>query len=184
MEVYLFDESDVILLTLWNDFIDSVKTGPYKISNAIVRVLHDDDKVLATGPETIFEVTTKKFILKPAPKLYRQAKFPLADVAIVNRQLKCHKCGKDVNHLTPDCEFVKCVCGVISRSSQLKVNRIAKVTTQDNKEEITIFQPQLFEYALKYKLAGNNEEALTIALLKDSETSFIIDRHDICICFL
>jgi len=186
-EVYLNDGTGAIALTLWNDHIDNVKTGGvYEVSNVKVRIFDgDDDKVLATISETTFNASNKKIVHKEAAfKLYRIMNFPVVDVEITNQKLICHKCGKEAGELTPGMDIIKCPCGVVSKSLQLKVSRLAKITIQENMEEITIFNSQLVEYAKNHHLGDRfTEESITLAMLKDDLSKVVVDRRNVCVCF-
>lgn len=112
-----------ISLTLWNDFV-GLKSGVYVIYNVQLRKYPNTDHPTLTSISTsIFKSHDKK--IKPASptmKLYRTLKFPIQNVIVSSRQLKCMKCDNYAGTVQPNCNFKKCEsCGISTRYSNLAV---------------------------------------------------------------
>ena len=108
-------------------------------------------------------------------------KFPVRDFVISSVQTKCPKCEGD-SELTPGNNFFKCrSCGTVTRGNNLQVNRVVKVTIDD--QEITVFQPQLQSYCRKYSIDEKNEDDITEGFLKVDTTTMVVNRNGVCVCF-
>lgn len=166
-EVYFNDDTNAIVLTLWDDCINLVpRSGTYKLSNVIVRCLEsykDEPVIISTVSSTVIEISVVNIKqMMPAFTINRIKKFPILDFNISARNKKCPKCKTNAaaESLT---DFFKCIsCSSFSRYSKLETMRTVKVTFEEDKEkEVTIFGMQLQDYCAHFGISVNDEDAIT-----------------------
>ncbi|XP_057309886.1 uncharacterized protein LOC130647904 [Hydractinia symbiolongicarpus] len=188
-EVYFNDDTNAIVLTLWDDCINLVpRSGTYKLSNVIVRCLEsykDEPVIISTVSSTVIEISVVNIKqMMPAFTINRIKKFPILDFNISARNKKCPKCKTNAaaDSLT---DFFKCIsCSSFSRYSKLETMRTVKVTFEEDKEkEVTIFGMQLQDYCAHFGISVNDEDAITESFLKNEKSSAVVNRQDVCVAF-
>ena len=167
--------------------IPSFKTsGVYKLLNCMVREFADNIMV-NTITDTIKKTITDTQIKckEPKVKLYHQLCFPLQDIKISNRIRKCPECGQTItDELLTNKDFFRCAnCSTSCRFSTMPMQRTAKVHVMDNLQEITIYSAQLEEYCYNHSVDFGDEGNITQGMLKDEETTMVVNTRNICVAF-
>ena len=65
----------------------------------------------------------------------------------------------------------------------MPMQRIAKVHVMDNLQEITIYSAQLEEYCYNHSVDFGDEDNITQGMLKDEETTMVVNTRNICVAF-
>jgi len=119
----------------------------------------------------------------PGFQINTKLSFPIKDFVLHNAKPKCPTCGNPMQSV-PGKLYSKCsslTCKKVSRGNKLEIAYTVKITIDD--QEITIFNEQLTDYCSRWGI-NITEEAMTEAFLSDEETTVVVNKNNVCICFL
>lgn len=147
-DVFINDDSGIILLSLWNEKGNNLKSGVYEIQNAVVRELSNTSTgfFLTTTNET--SLTPSKHTVKKMPppfELKTKVKFPIKTVVISHKNLKCPLCFASVDEKTSGNDFFQCSkCKASCKHSSLPIHFTIKIITEEG-QEVVMYMPQLYQ---------------------------------------
>jgi len=188
MDVFINDNSGVILLSIWNDKAELVrKNGVYEIKNAVVRTFQDI--IVTTTNETVVMPSPTKIKKIPPPfPLVTKISFPISNVSISPKSFKCPRCNVSVvNEKEYGSDFFHCEkCKATSKFSSLKSTVTATIIFANDTEEVTMYAPQLQQYMMQIKgeASYDDEERILKVMLMDESTKLNVNHRNVVIDFL
>ena len=188
-ECFFQDEKGFLILHLWNEKVDDIPAdGTYQILDVLIRSL--DGELIVSTMSTTSSVPDNN--IKVVPKampyaLVHEISFPLSNVVVSNRVLKCPNCACTVDLPPSPGNFFKCVgCGTSCKFAKVPIARTLHVTPScDEDVTVTVYPSQVKEFMRHHEKMHlmNDEDVICESFLLDEKTTMLVNRKSVCICF-
>ena len=185
-DIFINDDTGVMMISVWNEKFDQIpKSGVYEVQNAVVR--NFSDLMLTTTSETDFIPSALK-ISKSAPPypLTTQMKFPVSNVSISCKTLKCPRCYSTIeqDNKLQGSDFFHCTkCKSSAKFSSLIAQIMATIQTKDG-QEVKMYYPQLVQYLQnKGQVSLEDEQKVCEIILLDELTDFQVNHQNVVVDF-
>ena len=191
-EILVNDDTGFVKVALWDNLIKEVPAnGTYIIKNAIVKE-YKQIVSLTTSQRTKIEVSVDNIEpYKDIPADFKlfEHKMPPNSLLNLSKTYFCDECKKFCNNLTKKPGLFIChIChasfstlDVVGTQKKIECNWNAKLKFKNDMgfEIVTLTGPQMKAY-LKY-CNSNDDDDVTMTILKDDKTILICDSRGYCI---